>query len=290
MSHTLADLPPVSPAIARAGVIGWPVAHSRSPLIHDYWLAQLGISGRYDRIAVRPEEIVAFLAGLPSSGLLGCNVTVPHKEAAFAAAERLDDIALAIGAVNTLWIEDGRLNATNTDGPGFLANLDETVPGWSAAPSAALVLGAGGAARAVVWALRDRGFTVRIANRTLERASDLARRFGPDVSAHHLNAATDLAGEASIVVNTTTLGMAGSDPLPLDMDRLRPGTIATDIVYTPLVTPFLAAARARSLPTVDGLGMLLHQAVVGFSRWFGTTPRVTPELRRLILDDLGEAA
>lgn len=290
MSHTLADLPLASPTIARAGVIGWPVAHSRSPLIHGYWLAQLGINGRYDRIAVRPEDISRFLADLPTSGLLGCNVTVPHKEAAFAAAERLDDIALAIGAVNTLWIEDGCLNATNTDGPGFLANLDEIVPGWSAKPAAALVLGAGGAARAVVWALRERGFAVRIANRTVERATDLARRFGPDVSAHRLDAATGLAGEASIVVNTTTLGMAGSDPLPLDMDRLRPDAIAADIVYTPLITPFLAAARARNLPTVDGLGMLLHQAVVGFSRWFGATPRVTPELRRLILDDLGEAA
>lgn len=288
MSHTLADLPALRPSIVRAGVVGWPVAHSRSPLIHGFWLNQLGLSGRYDRIAVPPEDIGRFLADLPKSDLVGCNVTVPHKEAAFAAAERLDDIALAIGAVNTLWVEDGRLNATNTDGPGFLANLDDTVPGWSAKPGAALVLGAGGAARAVVWALVDRGFAVRIANRTPERAADLARRFGPDVSAYALEAAAALATEATIVVNTTTLGMAGSDPLPLDMDKLRPGTIAADIVYTPLMTPFLVAARDRGLPIVDGLGMLLHQAVVGFSRWFGATPTVTPDLRRLILANLGE--
>lgn len=285
-----ADCPADSAAGPRAGVVGWPVAHSRSPLIHGHWLATLGIPGRYDRIAVPPPDIGRFLADLPSSGLIGCNITVPHKEAAYAAADRLDDIALAIGAANTLWLQDGQRLATNTDGPGFLANLDETVPGWSANPGAALVLGAGGAARAIVWALRERGFSVRVANRTLERASDLASRFGIETTAHRLQDATGLAAEADIIVNTTTLGMAGSEPLPLDMDRIRPGTVASDIVYTPLVTPFLAAAAARGLPTVDGLGMLLHQAVVGFSRWFGITPTVTPELRRIILKDLGEVS
>lgn len=286
--NTLSDLSAAAIAPPRAGVVGWPVAHSRSPLIHGHWLKTLRIAGSYDRIAVPPADIARFLADLPTSGLVGCNVTVPHKEAAFAAADRFDDIALAIGAVNTLWLEDGQRLATNTDGPGFLANLDETVPSWSTRPGAALVLGAGGAARAIVWGLRERGFAVRIVNRTVERAKDLAARFGADATAHPLDAASALAAEADIVVNTTTLGMAGSEPLPLDMDRLRPGTIACDIVYTPLITPFLAAAAARGLPTVDGLGMLLHQAVVGFSHWFGVRPKVTPELRRLILDDLGE--
>lgn len=286
---TLSNLPSSRPTVLRAGVIGWPIAHSRSPLIHGHWLSTLQIAGSYDRIAVPPSDIQRFLIDLPTSGLVGCNVTVPHKEAAFAAADRLDDVALAIGAVNTLWLEDGQRLATNTDGPGFLANLDETVPTWSDRPGAALVLGAGGAARAVVWALRERGFTVRVANRTRERAADLADRFGPDVTAHSLNVAGDLAAESAIIVNTTTLGMTGSEPLPLDMDRLAPGTIASDIVYTPLITPFLAGARARGLPIVDGLGMLLHQAVVGFAHWYGVTPKVTPDLRRLVLTDLGEA-
>jgi shikimate dehydrogenase len=290
MSRPVADpspaVPSPAPPVRRAGVIGWPIAHSRSPLIHGHWLEQLGIAGRYDRIPVPPADIGRFLADLPTSDLVGCNVTVPHKEAAFAAADRLDDVALEIGAVNTLWLEDGRRHATNTDGPGFLANLDDRAPGWSDRPGAALVLGAGGAARAVVWALVRRGYAVRIANRTEDRAADLARRFGSDVTAHPLAAATPLAGECDVVVNTTTLGMAGQPPLPLDLDRLRSTTLATDIVYTPLMTPFLTAAAARGLTTVDGLGMLLHQAVAGFEHWFGVRPTVTQALRDLVLADL----
>jgi shikimate dehydrogenase len=274
----------------RAGVIGWPIAHSRSPLIHGHWLKTLGLAGSYERIPVPPEEIGTFLKAVPASGLAGCNVTVPHKEAAFASADRLDDIALAIGAVNTLWIEDGLVLATNTDGPGFLANLDDRLPGWDASPRLALVLGAGGAARAVIWGLLARGYSVRIANRTLARAEDLARRFGPETSAHTLDDAAGLAVDCDIIVNTTTLGMKGEGAIPLDFARLRETTVVTDIVYTPLMTPFLIAAAARGLRHADGLGMLLHQAVVGFEKWFGARPRVTPELRNLILADLGQPA
>lgn len=275
-----------APDIPKAGVVGWPVAHSRSPLIHGHWLAKLGLAGTYDRFAVSPEEIAAFLKALPTSGLVGCNVTVPHKEAAFASADRLDDIALAIGAVNTLWVEEGKVMATNTDGPGFLANLDDRVPGWDASPGRALVLGAGGAARAVVWGLLARGFSVRIANRTLTRAEDLVRRFGTGTSAHTLDDAAGLAPDCNLIVNTTTLGMSGDVAIPLDFDRLAEATVIADIVYIPLMTPFLKEAEARGLRFADGLGMLLHQAVVGFEHWFGARPSVTEELRSLVLADI----
>jgi shikimate dehydrogenase len=271
----------------RAGVIGWPVAHSRSPLIHGHWLKVHNLAGSYERIPVPPEEIDAFLRAFPDSGLSGANVTVPHKEAAYAAADDIDDVGRAIGAVNTLWMEHGKLRATNTDGIGFLANLDDCAKGWDKNPGIALVLGAGGAARAVVWGLMQRGFAVRIANRTRERAQALADRFGGDTAAHDLTEAARLLSDCWLVVNTTSLGMTGKDELPLGLDRLRPDAVVTDIVYVPLETALLAEARARGNRTVDGLGMLLHQAVPGFERWFGVRPTVTPALRSLILADLG---
>ena len=270
----------------RAFVVGWPIAQSRSPLIHGHWLKVHGLAGSYERRAVPPEEIERFLADLPASGLAGGNVTVPHKEVAYRIASEKDDVATAMGAVNTLWIESGRLCGTNTDAVGFIANLDDRAPAWDADPGIAVVLGAGGAARAVVWGLIRRGFTVRLVNRTLARAEELAARFRAGTTAHGFADLPRLLPEARLLVNTTSLGMTGKGDLDIDLAPLRDDTLVTDIVYVPLVTPLLAAAEARGLRTVDGLGMLLHQAVGGFERWFGVRPTVTDELRNLILADL----
>lgn len=277
-------------AAPRAFVVGHPIAHSRSPLIHGFWLETLGIAGSYERLDVHPDAIDAFLRGLPRSGFVGGNVTIPHKQAAHRAADRLDAAAEAIGAANTLWLEDGRLVAGNTDAHGFAASLDSQAPGWRQARTA-LVLGAGGAARAVVFALKEAGFAdIRLVNRTLARAQELADRFGPGVSAHGWDAAGELSADAGLVVNTSSLGMAGKDALPLDVSLLPGDAIVADIVYVPLETPLLAAARARGLIGVDGLGMLLHQAVPGFERWFGARPQVTPALRERIVADLEKDA
>ena len=278
------------PALKKAFVVGHPIAHSRSPLIHGHWLESLGIAGSYECIDVHPDGIAAFLRGVPQSGFCGGNVTIPHKEAAHRLADRLDEAATAIGAANTLWLEDGRLVAGNTDAYGFSANLDNHAPQWRAA-RAALVLGAGGAARAIVFALKEAGFTdIRIVNRTVSRARELADRFGPGISAHGWEEADELAAGAGLLVNTSSLGMAGKEALPLDVARLPDHAVVTDIVYAPLETPLLAAARARGLHGVDGLGMLLHQAAPGFERWFGARPQVTPALRALVVADLESAS
>ena len=275
-----------SGAAPRACIVGWPVAHARSPLIHGYWLEHYGVAGSYERVAVPPDAIDAFLAAFPASGFLGCNVTVPHKEAAFAACHHLEPAARAVGAVNTLWVDGGRLCGTNTDGLGFLANLDERAPGWDGRPGDAVVLGAGGGARAIVWGLIERGFRPRIVNRTRARAEELAAVFGHGATAHGWAEAQALLGGARLLVNTTSLGMGGKGAIDLDLAALAPDALVTDIVYVPLETPLLAAARARGLAAVDGLGMLLHQAVPGFRRWFGIEPKVTPELRALVLADI----
>ena len=277
----------------RAFVAGWPVAHSRSPVIHRFWLAEHGLDGDYVRHAVEPAAAPAFLADFAGDGFIGGNVTIPHKQTAFDVCQRPDAAARRLGAVNTLWLEDGTVCGANTDGEGFLANLDSRAPQWDA-PSrrtrGVLVLGAGGAARAIVDALVQRGFKdVAVANRTLSRAEGL-RVFGAAVRALPLDA--DALGEAarrvSLVVNTTSLGMDGQGgDLPLDIAALADDAVATDIVYTPLMTPFLNAARDRGLVTVDGLGMLLHQAVPGFERWFGVRPTVTAALRSAVLRDMG---
>lgn len=275
----------------RAFVTGHPIAHSRSPKIHGYWLKQYGIDGSYDRLDVAPGEFADFLSGLHARGFSGGNVTIPHKEAAFALVGRRDEAAQEIGAVNTLWFEDGLLYGGNTDAYGFAANLDEHAPGW-AANGPAVVMGAGGAARAVIHALKVRGLRdIHIVNRTLARAQELAHRFGAGVFSHEMAAANSLLADAGLLVNTTALGMHGHEgqSLPADPRHLPAHAIVTDIVYVPLETPLLGAARERGLKTVDGLGMLLHQAVPGFERWFGIRPQVTPELRRLLVADLGVA-
>lgn len=276
-----------SASAPKAFVIGWPIAQSRSPMIHGHWLATLGLEGAYEKIPVSPEDVENFLRNLPSSGYVGGNVTVPHKEIAYRIASERDAVAEATGAVNTLWIDGGRICGANTDAPGFVANLDDRAPGWDARPGDVVVLGAGGAASAVAWGLKNRGFGVRLVNRTVARAETLAARIGGDTTAHGWNEVPKLLADARILVNTTSLGMTGKDDMTIDLAPLAEGTLVTDIVYVPLVTPLLAAAKARGLPIVDGLGMLLHQAVPGFERWFGRRPTVTPELRRLILADLG---
>ena len=272
----------------KAFVCGHPVAHSRSPKIHGHWLSRYGIAGSYSAIDVAPDEFPTFIAGLRAQGFAGGNVTIPHKEAAWSAVERRDEAAEQIGAVNTLWFEDGVLFGGNTDAKGFAANLDDFAPGWVGSGAAA-VLGAGGASRAIIHALQQRGFKdIRVINRTLSRALELADRFGAGVQVFSYGDTQDLLGDVGLLVNTTSLGMHGNSELPLDPALLPDRAIVTDIVYVPLQTPLLAAARDRGLKTVDGLGMLLHQAVPGFERWFGTRPNVTPELRALIVTDLGQ--
>ena len=268
-----------------ACLIGWPAAHSRSPLIHHYWLRTLGIEGGYVIEAVPPDEFQDFVFRLSLRGFVGANVTIPHKERALALSAP-DDRARAVGAAHTLWFQDGELRSTNTDVEGFINNLDASAPGWDQATDA-LVLGAGGSARAVVFGLVERGFTrVHLVNRTLERARALADQFGANVHPAAWDAIADLLPRAGLLVNTTSLGMHGQPALDIDVNLLPQQAVVADLVYVPLETPLLAAARARGLKTADGLDMLLHQAVRGFELWFGQRPEVTPELRALVEADL----
>ena len=273
-------------AAPRAFVIGHPIAHSRSPLLHGHWLKSLGLPGTYEKIEVAPEALPEFVSRMAEAGFVGGNVTVPHKTAMLALVDDLEDEARAMGAVNTVWFEAGRLRGGNTDAYGFMANLDDEAPGWDAEARTALVLGAGGAARAVVYALLQRGLDVRIANRSIERAHDLSQSFARLPTAHGLEDVPDLLADIDFVVNTTSLGMDGKPPLALPVSRLKPQATVCDIVYVPLETPLLHEARVLGLRTVGGLGMLLHQAVPGFERWFGKRPSVTPELRALIEADV----
>lgn len=276
--------------VRTACVIGWPVAHSRSPLIHRYWLSRLGIAGDYVIAAVEPERIDAFLAGFADSGFVGGNVTVPYKENAFRAAE-VDAAAEALGAANTLWLEGRRLFGTNTDAEGFLANLDHGAPNWDGEDGTAIVLGAGGASRAVVWALLQRGCNpVVVVNRSFARANALATRFGVGVRPAGWDELPQWLPKARLLVNATSLGMHGQPPLAIDLSALPDGAVVNDLVYVPLETELLRAARGRGLVAVDGLGMLLHQAAPGFEKWFGTRPEVTPELRELVIADLVASA
>jgi shikimate dehydrogenase len=267
-------------------VIGWPVEHSRSPLIHNYWIKEFGLNAQYRREAVPPDEFAAFAAQLAARGYVGANVTVPHKEAALAASEP-DRLARTIGAVNTLWLQDGKLRSTNTDVDGFLGNLDASVPLWDRALQSALVLGAGGAARSIVFGLIQRGAArIHVANRSFERAVALRESFGPRVEPLRWEEADALLPQVDLLVNATALGMIGQPPLDIALDRLPARAVVADIVYAPLQTPLLKAARARGRRTADGLCMLLHQAVGGFERWFGLRPQVTEGLRRLVEADL----
>jgi shikimate dehydrogenase len=267
----------------RAGVVGWPIEHSRSPTIHRYWLKELGIPGNYDKFAVRPGEFRQLADKIGKDGFLGANVTAPHKEAAFDVCDQRTDVAEALGAVNTLWREGGRLWGDNTDVAGFLANLDEATPGWNERKRFAIVIGAGGAARGIIHALVSRGFErVAVVNRTLSRAQALAQHFGGSiVSTPWGDLATELP-RADLLVNASSLGMVGQPPLTVNVGALPERAVVADAVYVPLRTPLIEAARTRGLPAAEGLGMLLHQAAPAFARWFGKRPAVTPALRALV--------
>jgi shikimate dehydrogenase len=271
-----------------ACVVGWPIGHSRSPLIHNYWLKSYGISGEYRAEALPPEEFRDFMHALKARGYVGANATVPHKQAALACSTP-DERARAVGAANTLWLDDGVLRSTNSDVEGFLNNLDACAPSWEHGLTDAMVLGAGGAARAVIYGLLERGVgSVIVANRTEQRAHDLTERFGPRLRVVPWQQRDAALADASLLVNTTTLGMTGQPALTIDIGRLPAHAIVAELVYAPLVTPLLLAAGARGLRTADGLGMLMHQAVRGFWQWFGTKPEVTPELRAVLEADLAQ--
>ena len=270
----------------RACVIGWPISHSRSPLIHGYWLKKYGIDGAYEKKAVEPENLENFLNSLASQGYAGCNVTIPHKEHAFRIAKP-DQPARDLGAANTLYLRDGILHATSTDGEGFIASLKADVPGLELVGKSALVLGAGGAARAIIQALLQQGFDrIDLANRTSERADELARHFGPRVKPIAWEKINDAMEGQALLVNTTSLGMKGQPPLAVSLEKLPRTATVADIIYVPLETPLLKAAMERGNHTSGGLGMLLHQAMRGFELWFGTRPEVTAELRTLVEADV----
>jgi shikimate dehydrogenase len=267
-------------------VVGWPAGHSRSPLIHNYWLRRHGIAGEYLAQAVPPEQFPDFIKTL-ARHYVGANITLPHKEVALNLTVP-DARARAVGAANTLWFADGALRSTNTDVEGFLANLDAAAPGWDRA-SDAVVLGAGGSASAVVFGLIERGIgRIHVVNRTAERAQALRTRFGENVHPANPMDLPALLASAGLLVNTTSLGMRGQPPLDIDLRPLPNTALVADLVYVPLETPLLMAARSRAHPTADGLGMLLHQAVRGFSLWFGVRPTVTAELRGLVEADLAK--
>ncbi len=269
-----------------AGVIGWPVGHSRSPRLHGYWLERHGIDGAYLPLAVRPEDFAEVLRALPRMGFRGANVTVPHKEQALALADHVEPLARRIGAVNTLVVApDGSLEGRNTDAFGFLENLRQGRPGFKGGQGPAVVLGAGGAARAVIAALQDEGCPeIRLLNRTQGRAEEVAAALGGPVTVLPWESRAEALDGAALLVNTTTLGMSGQPPLELRLEALPVTALVTDIVYAPLQTPLLLAAAARGNPVVDGLGMLLHQARPGFAAWFGVMPAVDDGLRRFVED------
>lgn len=274
----------------KACVIGWPVRHSRSPLIHGYWLDALGIEGSYERAEVSAEDFPRFMSDFARLGYAGGNVTLPHKEAAFEHCARTTETAACLKAVNTLWMEAGTLHGDNTDVAGFLAALDQEAPGWDLDLGHAVVIGAGGAARAIVYALRLRGGRrIMLVNRTRTRAAAIAALIGPAVEVVDASALQQALAGASLLVNTSSLGMAGQPPLPIDLTPLPAEATVSDIVYVPLETALIKAAKTRGLRAVPGISMLLHQAVPGFERWFGVRPSVTTELRSLIAADISAA-
>jgi shikimate dehydrogenase len=268
-----------------AGVIGWPVSHSLSPRIHGFWLKELGIDGAYVPLGVKPGALEDAVKGLMALGFAGANVTVPHKEAVIPIMDELDRTARRLGAVNTIVVENGRLIGKNSDGYGFIENLKAGAPDWSAETGAAVVLGAGGAARAIIGALLDAGIPgIWIVNRTRARAEAIAADFAERrLGVMDWERVSDVLGDAELLVNTTSLGMKGQPPLDLDLAQLPADAVVNDIVYAPLETELLKAAKERGNITVDGLGMLLHQARLGFSDWFGKEPVVSEALRRFVL-------
>jgi len=275
----------IRPTIPLAGVIGDPISHSLSPRLHGHWLRRYGLRGHYVPLHITHANIADALRILPEMGFVGVNVTIPHKEYVLSLASNVTDRAALIGAANTLtFLSEGRIQADNTDGQGFISSIRQALPGWTASAGPALVLGSGGAAKAIVSALISDGAPhVFVANRTRARAEGLKEQFGARVDPQDWTHIPSLVGQAALVVNTTSLGMTGQPPLTLDLSRLAPPTVVTDIVYSPLETDLLRDARAAGCETVDGLGMLLHQAVPGFERWFSYTPLVDEDLRQAVL-------
>jgi len=276
----------MSTAKRAACVIGWPAKHSRSPKMHGWWLKHYGIDGEYRMEEVPPEEFPAFIGNLRGNGYVGANVTIPHKEAAFRLTEP-DEHARAVGASNTLWYDNGVLRSTNTDVEGFLGALDAGAPGWEQTDRHVVVFGAGGAARAVVWGLLERGIArVHVVNRTFERAAEIAERYGNRVIPEPWEDRNRVLEGAGLAANATSLGLKGNPELDADLSRMASGAVVADINYVPLETKLLAQARRLGLKTADGLDMLLYQAGRGFELWFGVRPEVTPELRNLLAQDI----
>jgi shikimate dehydrogenase len=267
-----------------AGVMGWPVAHSRSPAIHGHWIREHGLHGNYVLLPVQPERLGDAVRGLRALGFAGCNITLPHKVAAMALVDRVDPLAQRIGAINTIVVEaDGTLAGYNNDAYGFIQSLLDAQPDWRADAGPITVLGAGGGARAILVALAERGARdIRLCNRSLDKAQALATELGGPIRACPWEERAEALDGTALLVNTTSLGMKGQAPLELPLDRLPKHTLVSDIIYVPLETPLLAAARLRGNPTVNGLGMLLNQARPAFHSWFGVMPEVTPALRRMV--------
>lgn len=267
-----------------AGVMGWPVMHSRSPMLHNYWFEKHGLIGRYVPLGIKVENLAAALRALPALGFSGCNLTIPHKVEALKILDRVNDAAKRIGAANCVIVQpDGSLSGVNNDGWGYVENIIESVPGWKADAGPIVIMGAGGGARAIVVALQDRGArTIRLVNRSPERAAGLKQQIGGEIDIVPWADRHKSLDGAAMLINTTSQGMGGQAPLDLSLDQLPKTALVSDIVYTPLETPLLATARKRGNPTVDGLGMLLHQARPAFQAWFGVMPEVTPELRKMI--------
>jgi shikimate dehydrogenase len=271
-----------------AGVMGWPVAHSRSPAIHNHWIRQHGLNGAYGLFPVSPTHLEAAIRGLPALGLAGCNITIPHKVDAMAYMDWVDPLAQRIGAINTIVVQsDGALHGFNNDGYGFIQSLRDAQPDWRANLGPAVIVGAGGAARAIVVSLMDAGATeIRMLNRTRSKAQALAEEFGAPVTTFDWAERHEALSGAALLVNTTNQGMHGEAPLDLTLDKLPAAALVSDAIYIPLETPLLQTARLRGNTTVNGLGMLLHQASPAFRAWFGVTPQVTPELRQAIIATL----
>ena len=274
----------------KACVIGWPVEHSRSPLIHNYWLKKYGINAVYEKKPVEPKDVLNFVANLAVSEFIGCNVTIPHKETVFEAIGEVDEIARRLGAVNTVYLKNGKVHGTNTDGEGFIASLQHSYPAFSLKGKTAIIIGAGGAAKAIIGALLDEGVgRIGIINRTRERILGLQGQFGSQIFEISKTIANDEFGNCELLVNTTSQGMHGQPSLDLEIQNLNRDALVADIVYTPLETAFLEKARNQGNPVLGGLGMLLHQAVRGFELWFGVKPEATIELHELIAADVHKA-
>jgi shikimate dehydrogenase len=273
--------------VIKACVIGWPISHSRSPLIHNYWLKLHGINGHYEKRAVEPADLEQFLQSMRGGAYAGCNVTIPHKENAVAIIDEADDRVRRIGALNTVWLQQNKLHATSTDGPGFFANVIGHHPDFVCEGKTVTILGAGGSARAIIDELLRQGAgRIHIHNRTHNRAEQLSQHFGKSVAAVEAVQLQKAFAVTDLLVNTTSQGMNSGSQMDIPWAQLKLTAIVADIVYTPLVTPFLKTAESRNHRTVPGLGMLLHQAVIGFEKWFGVRPKVTPELHALVAQDI----